>query len=66
MDELTAREREVLRLLGDGLGNKEIAARLAISEHTAKFHISSILGKLSVASRTEAVSQGIKMGLIPI
>jgi NarL family two-component system response regulator YdfI len=66
MEELTGREREVLRLLADGLGNKQIAARLAISEHTAKFHISSILGKLSVASRTEAVSQGIKMGLIPL
>jgi len=65
-EELTARERQVLRLLGDGLGNKEIAARLAISEHTAKFHISSILGKLSAASRTEAVSQGLRRGLIPI
>ena len=66
VEQLTAREREVLRLISEGLGNKEIAARLAISEHTAKFHISSILGKLSVASRTEAVSQGIKRGLIPI
>jgi NarL family two-component system response regulator YdfI len=66
VEQLTAREREVLRLISEGLGNKEIAARLAISEHTAKFHISSILGKLSVASRTEAVSQGIKKGLIPI
>ncbi len=65
-EELTARERQVLRLLGDGLGNKEIAARLAISEHTAKFHISSILGKLGAASRTEAVSLGIRRGLIPI
>lgn len=65
-ERLTAREDEVLRLLSDGLGNKEIASRLAISEHTAKFHISSILGKLNVASRTEAVSQGIRRGLIPI
>lgn len=63
---LTAREREVLRLISDGLGNKEIAARLSISEHTAKFHISSILGKLDVSSRAEAVSQGIRRGLIPI
>ena len=63
---LTAREFEVLRLLGDGLGNKEIASRLSISEHTAKFHISSILGKLGASSRTEAVSQGIRRGLIPI
>jgi two-component system, NarL family, response regulator YdfI len=65
-ERLTAREFEVLRLLSDGLGNKEIASCLAISEHTAKFHISSILGKLSVSSRTEAVSQGIRRGLIPI
>jgi NarL family two-component system response regulator YdfI len=65
-ERLTAREFEVLQLLSEGLGNKEIASRLAISEHTAKFHISSILGKLSVASRTEAVSHGIRRGLIPI
>jgi len=63
---LTARESEVLRLVSVGLGNKEIAARLAISEHTAKFHISSILSKLHAASRTEAVSLGIRKGLIPI
>jgi NarL family two-component system response regulator YdfI len=66
LEDLTARESEVLRLVGLGLGNKEIAARLAISEHTAKFHISSILGKLHAASRTEAVSVGIRKGLIPI
>ncbi len=66
VEELTARESEVLRLVGLGLGNKEIAARLAISEHTAKFHISSILGKLHASSRTEAVSLGIRKGLIPI
>ena len=66
VEALTARESEVLRLLGRGLGNKEIASRLAISEHTAKFHISSILGKLGAASRTEAVSVGIRRGLIPI
>ncbi|HKF23149.1 MAG TPA: response regulator transcription factor [Candidatus Angelobacter sp.] len=66
LEELTAREQEVLRLLADGLGNKQIAARLNISEHTAKFHISSILGKMSAGSRTEAVSQGIRRGLIPI
>jgi two-component system, NarL family, response regulator YdfI len=65
-ERLTAREFEVLRLLSDGLANREIASRLAISEHTAKFHISSILGKLNVATRTEAVSQGIRRGLIPI
>ncbi len=66
VEDLTARESEVLRLVGLGLGNKEIAARLAISEHTAKFHISSILSKLHASSRTEAVSLGIRKGLIPI
>lgn len=65
-ERLTAREYEVLRLLSEGLGNKEIAVRLGISEHTAKSHISSILGKMGAASRTEAVSQGIRRGLIPI
>ena len=64
--DLTAREFQVLRLVSMGLGNKEIAARLAISEHTAKFHISSILSKLHASSRTEAVSLGIRKGLISI
>jgi DNA-binding NarL/FixJ family response regulator len=63
---LTEREREVLRLVSEGLGNKEIAVQLAISDHTVKFHISSILGKLGAASRTEAVSQGIRKGFITI
>jgi DNA-binding NarL/FixJ family response regulator len=66
LEDLTARESEVLRLVSMGLGNKEIAARLEISEHTAKFHISSILSKLHAGSRTEAVSLGIRKGLIPI
>jgi DNA-binding NarL/FixJ family response regulator len=66
VEDLTTRESEVLRLVSMGLGNKEIAARLAISEHTAKFHISSILSKLQAGSRTEAVSVGIRKGLIPI
>jgi NarL family two-component system response regulator YdfI len=61
---LTPREREVLRLLASGLGNKEIATRLKISEHTAKFHVASILGKLRAASRAEAVSIGMRNGLI--
>ncbi len=64
LEHLTAREREVLGLMSGGLGNKEIAARLGISEHTVKFHTSSILAKLSAGSRTEAVSQGIRRGLI--
>jgi DNA-binding NarL/FixJ family response regulator len=66
IEDLTARESEVLRLVSMGLGNKEIAIRLAISEHTAKFHLSSILSKLHAGSRTEAVSLGIRKGLIPI
>jgi DNA-binding NarL/FixJ family response regulator len=61
---LTAREKEVLQMLAGGLGNKQIAARLKISEHTAKFHVASILGKLGASSRTEAVSLGLRGGLI--
>jgi two-component system, NarL family, response regulator YdfI len=64
LEELTAREIEVLRLMAEGFGNKEIASRLGISEHTVKFHISSILAKLGASSRTEAVTQGIRMGLV--
>ena len=63
---LTSREREVLAALADGAGNKEIAARLRISESTAKFHVSSILGKLGAATRTEAVTRGYRLGLIII
>ena len=61
---LTKREREVLQMLASGLANKEIAARLAISDHTAKFHVASILGKLGAATRTEAVAIGIRHGLV--
>lgn len=63
---ITSRETEVLRMLAEGLANKEIAARLGISEHTVKFHISSILDKLGASTRTEAVTLGIRRGLIPI
>jgi two-component system, NarL family, response regulator YdfI len=63
---LTAREREVLQMVAAGLGNKEIAARLGISEHTVKFHVASILGKLGAESRTEAVALGIRRGLVMI
>ena len=63
---LTSRESEVLALLADGAGNKEIAARLRISEHTVKFHVSSILNKLGATTRTEAVTRGYKEGLIVI
>jgi DNA-binding NarL/FixJ family response regulator len=64
VEPLTPREKEVLRLLAAGLSNKEIAARLTLSEHTAKFHVASILGKLGAASRAEAVSIGMRRGLI--
>ena len=63
---LTAREKEVLALLAEGAGNKEIAAKLNISENTAKFHVSSILGKLGATTRTEAVTRGYRLGLILI
>ncbi len=61
---LTAREVEVLTMLAEGLGNKAIARRLAISEHTVKFHIGSIFSKLHASSRTEAVILGARQGLI--
>jgi len=64
--ELTAREIEVLRMLAEGLGNKEIASHLGVTDHTIKFHISSILGKLGAATRTEAVTMGVRMGLITL
>jgi len=63
---LTEREQEVFGMMGRGLSNKEIAALLSISTHTVKFHISSILGKLGAASRTEAVSVGVKTGRLTI
>jgi DNA-binding NarL/FixJ family response regulator len=63
---LTARETEVLQLLAQGLANKQIAAALQISEHTVKFHISSIYGKLGVTNRTEAVSLGARRGLVAL
>jgi DNA-binding CsgD family transcriptional regulator len=63
---LTARELEVLRLMAQGLGNKEIGRVLGVSSHTAKFHVASVLTKLGVHSRTEAVSAGIRNGLVPL
>jgi DNA-binding CsgD family transcriptional regulator len=63
---LTARELDVLRLVAEGDANKEIAWKLGISEHTAKFHVASILGKLNAGSRTEAVTIGIRRGLVLI
>lgn len=61
---LTPREKEVLQLLGAGLDNKAIAMRLQISKHTVKFNLSSIFSKLDVSSRTEAVTFGLRQGLI--
>jgi DNA-binding NarL/FixJ family response regulator len=61
---LTPREIEVLSMLAEGAGNKIIARRLGISEHTVKFHVGSILGKLGASSRTEAVTLGVRQGLI--
>jgi DNA-binding NarL/FixJ family response regulator len=66
MEDLTARESEVLALLAQGLTNKAIAARLGISDHTAKFHVNSILAKLGVGSRTEAVVLAARTGLVAL
>ena len=63
---LTPRETEVLRMIADGLGNKDIASRLRISDHTVKFHISVILAKLGASNRAEAVTLGIREGLIMV
>jgi len=63
---LTAREREVLDLLGRGLSNKMIGRELSISEHTVKFHVSSVYAKLGASSRTEALSLGARHGLISL
>jgi DNA-binding NarL/FixJ family response regulator len=65
-EHLTGRETEVLRLIANGRSNKQIASQLRISEHTAKFHVSSVLAKLGAGSRTEAVSLGIFRGLVAI
>jgi ATP/maltotriose-dependent transcriptional regulator MalT len=63
---LTAREHDVLELLAGGLSNRDIAARLDISEHTVKFHLASIFGKLGASTRTEAVQRGLRLGVIEI
>ena len=61
---LTPREREVLELVAEGLPNKTIARELGISEHTAKFHVGSLLAKLQAGSRTEAVTTATRRGLL--
>ena len=63
---LTRREVSVLRLVAHGLGNKEIASELGISTHTVKYHLASLLAKLGVHSRTEAVTIGLRRGLVPL
>ena len=63
---LTDRESEVLGLLAKGLANKQIAVTLGISEHTVKFHVSSIYAKLNVTNRTEAVREGLRGGWIAL
>jgi DNA-binding CsgD family transcriptional regulator len=64
--ELAPRELEVLRFVAQGLANKEIAAQLGISPHTVKYHLASVLAKLGVSTRTEAVTLGIRTGLVPL
>ena len=63
---LTPREIEVLRMIAEGMGNKEIASKLGISDHTVKFHISSTFAKLGAVNRAEAVTLGIRLGLIMV
>lgn len=64
IDPLTPREREVLQLVAEGLANKQIALSLGISEHTVKFHLSSLYTKLGVTSRTEAIRAGARRGWV--
>lgn len=66
VESLTPREFEVLRLVADGLHNREIAVRLGVTEHTVKFHLGAIFGKLGAATRTEAVQKGLRLGVIEI
>jgi DNA-binding NarL/FixJ family response regulator len=65
-ESLTPREVQVLELLAEGLSNKAIAERLAISDQTVKFHVSSICGKLGAANRTDAVRRAVRGGLITL
>jgi len=64
VEPLTPREMEVLQLVAAGLTNRRIGERLGISEHTAKFHVNAILGKLGAQSRGEAVAQAARLGLV--
>ncbi len=62
----TPREQDVLKLLAEGLPNKGVVSRLEVSEHTVKFHVNSIMGKLNAQSRTEAVILATRLGLLPL
>ncbi|MBC8072379.1 MAG: response regulator transcription factor, partial [Deltaproteobacteria bacterium] len=63
-DGLTAREHEVVQLMAEGLSNKQIADRLGISSHTAKFHVNAVLAKLDSSTRTEAVVRAVQRGVV--
>ena len=63
---LTPRELNVLELVAEGLPNRAIAARLEISEHTVKFHVSSLFSKLGAGNRTDAVRRAVRLGLITL
>ena len=63
---LTAREAEVLALMAEGASNKLIARRLGISVHTAKFHVAAVLDKLDAGSRTDAVAQAVRLGVLDL
>ena len=66
VEALTPREHDVLVLLAGGVGNREIASRLGISEHTVKFHLSAVFGKLGATTRTDAVRRALRAGLIDL
>lgn len=63
---LTPREQEVLALLAEGASNKEIARRLGISAHTAKFHVGSLMDKLDAVTRTDALAHAVRKGVIEL
>jgi DNA-binding CsgD family transcriptional regulator len=66
VEPLTSREQEVLDQMAAGLSNRQIAETLGISEHTVKFHVSSVLGKLGVSSRAAAIRRGMRQGLVTL